>query len=128
VSETWTPPAPPIETVWHDPAATKADVLAALRLGAGDIDVPRIDQSIGAAVHAINQFVDRVDALPGPPPPDALQSVLVAASVNVYHRLSYVATLGAGAGAAPTPPEEPFDPLRDLRSELGPFKQRWPVA
>lgn len=124
----WTPPAPPIVSAWYDPAVTKANVLAALRLTATDIDTPRIDQAIPAAAHAIDMYVDRVDPLPDAATSPALQAILDAATINEYHRLSHVATLGAGGNAAPAAQTEPFDPLRDLRVELAPFKQRWGVA
>lgn len=113
--------------VWYDLAITKANVLAALRLSATDIDVPRIDQAIPTAAAAIEQEVDRVDPLPGPPPPADLQFVLDAASVGAYHMLATVATIGAGAQAAPMIPGTPFDLLRDLRWMLLPYKQGWTV-
>lgn len=128
MSEAWTPPAPPIESAWYDPALTKANVLAALRLTATDIDVPRIDQAIPTAAHAIDQFVDRVDPLPQAAATPALQSILDRATVAEYHILGIVSTLGAGAGAAPIIPGSPFDPLVDVRVELLAFKQRWGIA
>jgi hypothetical protein len=128
MSETWTPPAPPIENVWYDLALTKANVLAALRLTATDIDVPRIEQAIPTAAHAIDQFVDRVDPLPAASTTPALQSILDRASITEYHILGTVATIGAGAQAAPIIPGSPFDPLVDVRVELLAFKQRWGIA
>lgn len=114
--------------LWYDLATTKANVLAALRLGASDIDVTRIDQAIPTAAAAIEQEVDREDPLPGPPPPPDLQYVLDSVAVGAYHALGTVATIGAGAQAAPLIPGSPLDLVRDYRTLLLPYKQRWGVA
>ncbi|HKV67685.1 MAG TPA: hypothetical protein VJN72_06315 [Gaiellales bacterium] len=112
--------------VWYDTATTKANVLAMLRLSATDIDVPRVDQVIPAAAARIEHEVDRVDPLPGPPAPADLQEVLDTCAVAIYHHGSYVATIGTGLSAVPTPAA--FDPLDGLQAQLIPYKQQWGIA
>lgn len=59
---TWTAPTPPLQDVWWDLAATKAAVLAKLRLLGTDIDAPRIEALVPVAGRLINRRLDRTVA------------------------------------------------------------------
>jgi hypothetical protein len=113
--------------MWWDPAVTEAGVLARLRLTDTDFDIDLIRQSIPAVAATIEQWADRVEPLPGPPPPADLQWALEVAAVALYHQGGAVATIGPGpvtAGAG----TERFDPLTDVYTVLAPYKQGWAVA
>jgi hypothetical protein len=113
--------------VWYDPAATLAAVLATLRLQSGDVDADRIADIIPAAAAIIEQWADRVDPLPGPPPPADLQQGLEIVTIAVYHQAALVATIGGGVSSL-TGSSTPFDPLADAYTLLAPYKQQWAVA
>lgn len=119
--------APPSAGNWYDPAQTRSNVLARLRMTESDVDVDRVDRSIAAAKDAIDARLDRTTPIAGPPPAAGLQEALEVAAVAIYHRGTVTATVGAGAITLPTT-GEPFDPLADVAVELEPYRERWPVA
>jgi hypothetical protein len=113
---------------WYDPAVTQANVLAKLRLSAASADAALIAALVPAAAGAIEQHLDRVTPIEGPPPDPALQEVLEGVTIRLYHRTAMVATIGAGVSTIEAPASGPFDPLADFYVELAPFKERWAVA
>lgn len=113
---------------WYDPAVTQANVLAVLRLSSASADATLIAAKIPAAAKAIEQYLDRMTPIVGPPPDPALQEVLEGVTIRLYHRTALVATIGAGVSTIEAPASEPFDPLADFYVELAPFKEGWAVA
>jgi hypothetical protein len=116
------------EAVWYDLEATLAAVLSTLWLQSGDIDTEHLAECIPAAAAAIDQDLDRLEPLPGPPPPAALQIALEAATIAIYHRDEISATIGAGVSTLRPGTSDRFDPLADVAEELTPFKQQWGLA
>lgn len=112
---------------WYDAAVTQANVLATLRLSSASADAALIAAKVPAAAKAIEQHLDRITPIPGPPPDPALQEVLEGVTIALYHRTAAVATIGAGVSTIETP-SAPFDPLEDFYVELTPFKEGWAVA
>jgi hypothetical protein len=113
---------------WYDLEATLAAVLATLRLQQGDIDTDHLAECIPAAATAIEQYLDRIDVIPGPPPPPSVQIALEAATIALYHRDEVTATIGGGVSTLRASSREQFDPLEDVLAELTPMKQQWGVA
>ena len=112
-----------LDQEWWDPAATLDAVLWQLRLGGADIDATRIAACIPAAGRAITGYIDPLFDLPGPPADVALQNVLEAVTIAIYHRDQVGATVGA------IPPQSgPFDPLTDVTAELDTYREQWGVA
>jgi hypothetical protein len=106
--------APPNSAVWYSLADTTAAVLATLRLTDGDVDADRIEAQVPAAATLIDQYLDRVEAIPGPPPAPHIQQALEQLVVELYRRKE------PNAAAARV-----LDPVR---SELTPHKRRWGVG
>lgn len=113
---------------WYDPTVTEANVLAQLRLSSASADAVLIRAKIPAAAKAIEQYLDRLTSLEGPPPDPALQEVLEGVTIRLYHRTAIVATIGAGLSTIDSSASGQFDPLEDFYVELTPFKQGWAVA
>lgn len=112
---------------WWDPAVTLANVLATLRLGATSIDVDAVTDLIPAAGQAITDYIDPVTVIAGPPPDPALQAVLEAVTIDMYHRAQTAATIGGGVSTL-RPAEGPFDPLAGVLAELAPWAEQWGIA
>lgn len=105
---------PPDVAVWYDLAATRDDVLAELRLTDTDVDVPRVEAIIPAVAMRFDEFFDRIDTIPGPPPPPLVQRRLVTATVVEYRNKDapFQAALPTDIG----------------RADLLPFKQRFGIS
>jgi hypothetical protein len=104
---------PPDIAVWYDLEATTDAVLARLRLTEADVDTEQIKQIIPAAGVLIDEFLDRVDAIVGPPPPAPIQYVLITQVDRMYR-----------AKDIPIPPAL----APDLQAILRPWKQRHGLA
>jgi hypothetical protein len=106
---------PPGSAVWYDLPAVTADVLAILRLTDADVDAERIETLVPAAAILIDQFLDRPEAVPGPPPSPPITQALNQLTIEMYRRK-----------------DVPFDTvthiLGPIRSEILHAKQRWGVA
>lgn len=113
---------------WYDPAVTQANVMATLRLSPASADAALIAAKVPAAAKAIEQHLDRITPIVGPPPDPALQEVLEGVTIRLYHRTAIVATIGAGVSTMEAPASGAFDPLEDFYVELTPFKEGWAVA
>jgi hypothetical protein len=123
-----TDPPPSAGAPWYDPAVTQANVLATLRLSPASADAALIAAKIPAAAKVIEQHLDRLTPLTGPPPDPALQEILEGVTIRLYHRTAIVATIGSGVSALEPPSGEPFDPLADFYVELAAFREGWAVA
>ena len=108
--------APPATAVWYDLAVTTAEVLAILRLTEQDVDTGRIEAAVPAAATLIDEFLDGVTAVPGPPPSPKLQQALDQVTIELYQRR--VAVPGLDLARI-------LDPVR---SELLGSKERFGVA
>lgn len=108
-----TSPVAPDVAVWYDVESTTGDVLAILRLTEADVDAERIKRLVPATAVQIDQYLDRCDAVVGPPPPQPIQYVLVRGAVELY-----------GSKDLPTSPG--LSP--ELKAILRPWKQRHGVA
>lgn len=113
---------------WYDAAVTQTNVLAALRLSAASADAALVATLIPAAAAAIDQYLDRITPIVGPPPDPALQVVLEGVTIRLYHRTAIVATIGAGVSTIEAPSTGAFDPLEDFYVELARFREGWAVA
>lgn len=109
--------APPATGAWYDIQVTVEQVLAILRLTEQDVDVARIDASVPAAAIHLEQYVDGIDVIEGPPPSAALQQALNVVTIALYQRKDPAVFV--------TAPPEILDPVR---SEIRHAKQRWGVA
>lgn len=103
---------PPDVAEWYDLDATTAEVLAVLRLTDADVDADRIAHLVPSVAVQIDQYLDRCDAIAGPPPPEPIQYALVR-GVDELYRAKDVPTAGLSA---------------ELRAILRPWKQRHGVA
>jgi len=113
-------------TAWYDVETTFENVLAALRLGEGDVDGERIRQKIPAAAALIDQYLDRSDPLPGPPPPPEIQEGLEQATIVLYRRKDTPSNLFPSGD--PATRYDAADPLGELYATLLPWKQGWGIG
>jgi len=107
--------AAPGSAVWYDLAAATADVLAILRLTDADVDAERIEELVPAAAVLIDMFLDRPDAVLGPPPSPPLAQALNQLTIELYRRKD-------------VPFETVTHILDPVRSEILHAKQRWGIA
>lgn len=105
----------PATAVWYDVDVVTAEVLAILRLTEQDVDVERIVTLVPVAAMYIDNFVDRPEAIVGPPPPPLVAEAHRTATIILYRHK-----------------DAPFDTLEDalapVRVLVGPYKQRTGVA
>lgn len=120
--------APPDQTVWWDAAATATAVLEALRLADGDVDADRIDTLIPVAGAIVNDYLDRAEALPTPPP--APVQWALEQTVTALYR-----SKDAGSGnpddfsvEALVTRYRSVDPVADVLATLRPYKQRFGIG
>ena len=76
--------APPATGEWWDESATVAAVLHTLRLQGGDVDTIRLQSLVPAAGLIINNYMDRVVVIDGPPAPPDLQAALERVVIELY--------------------------------------------
>ena len=89
--------------MWHRPRrgsgttcpATVAAVLATLRLQGGDVDTVRIQAIVPAAARSIDNELDRITVLDGPPPDPLIQYELERRTINLYQANIPIAAIGA---------------------------------
>lgn len=112
--------APPAASLWDLPSVV-AGALEVLRLGAGDVDVPRVQAAAEAIVDKIDQFLDSPDPLTVNP---SMLQAAVAGTVNEYRKKD--APFGvANAWSADTVAFRiPNDPLAGSYPLLEPYKRR----
>ena len=77
---------PPGSAVWYDLDQSTADVLAILRLTDADVDAERIGAIVPAAAQLIDTFVDRPEAILGPPPAPPIAQALNQLTIELYRR------------------------------------------
>lgn len=126
-----TAPAPPLaDGGWNDAALTLDHVLDQLRLDPTDPDAPEVTAAMYAAVAMIDQYLDRVDPLPGPPPPAPVQLALEIQTIENYRRKD-----APFAMLNTTLPDQdvPTDiggvgMLQSVAGLLQPYRQRWGFA
>jgi len=121
-------PAAPDDAAWWDSATTRDAVLHRLRLQSGDIDDTRVSALIPAAGFWINDFLDRCDAAPGPPPNPLLQEALIIATINLYNNQQTSGTSTSDFSAMGVISPAVIDPIGEVRLMLMPFKERFGVA
>jgi hypothetical protein len=121
-------PAAPDDAAWWDSSTTRDAALHRLRLQSGDIDDTRVSALIPAAGYLINDFLDRCDAAPGPPPNPVLQEALIIVTVNLYGKDPANGTSTSDFAAMSVGTLGDVDPLGTVRSMLMPFKERFGVA
>lgn len=122
-------PPPLDDGSWCDLPITLENVLRTLRLTADDPDTAAVTAALTAAVSLIDQFLDRIDPLPGPPPPPPVQTAVEVLTVELYRRKDApFALLDA------TLPEDvatdigQLPALQPVTALLLPYKQRWGFA
>lgn len=113
--------------VWWDPAETLASVLWTLRLHDGDVDEEAVAALIPAAACKVQDYIDPIETINGPPPIPAIQAALEATTIALYHRGGANATVGASVSTF-TGTDDPFDPIRDVRAELVAHKEQWGIG
>lgn len=79
------PPPPLDDQSWVDVQATYEAVLLMLRVTVQDPDAEQILACVTAAASLIDQYLDRVEPLPSPPP-GPVQQALEQLSVELYRR------------------------------------------
>ena len=106
---------PPATAVWYDLEAVTGEVLAILRLTDVDVDAERIDTLVPVAAAYIDNYVDRPEAIFGPPPPALVAEGLRVGTIVLYrHKDAQFDTL--------------HDALAPVRVLVDPYKQRMGVA
>jgi hypothetical protein len=122
-------PAPPLDDqTWVDMAATYEAVLLALRVTTNDPDADAILFAIQAAASLIDQYLDRTDPLPVPPPAP-VQTALEQLSVELYRRKDAPFNLLN----ATVPEDIPVDitgvgAIQSVAPLIQPWRQRWGFA
>ena len=123
------PPAPPLDDQsWVDVQVTYEAVLLSLRVTTNDPDAAQILNCITAAASLIDQFLDRTDPLPLPPPMP-VQTALEQLTVELYRRKDAPFNLLN----ATVPEDVPLDisgtgAIQSVAPMIQPYKQRWGFA
>lgn len=105
--------APPDVAVWYDIDATTDEVFGILRLTESDVDADRIRRLVPSVAVQIDQYLDRVNAIIGPPPPDPIQYALVRGCDELYRAKDQTSSPGLSP---------------EVRAILRPWKQRFGCA
>ena len=122
-------PAPPLDDqAWVDMVATYEAVLLALRVTTTDPDAEAIAFAIQAAASLIDQYLDRTDPLPSPPPAP-VQAALEQLAIELYRRKDAPFSLLN----ATVPEDVPVDitglaAIQSVAPLIQPWRQRWGFA
>ena len=120
-------PTPPATGTWWDPTATLDAVLHTLRLTDTDVDAARIAELIPVAGRLIDNHLDRLEAILGPPPDPVVQAELERVTIVLYRAKDSPPTSAEGLMQSAWSPTS-LDALYESRVNLAPFKQRRGVA
>lgn len=106
--------------------ATTEDLAQALRVRLTPENTALLDACLEAAANEIDGFLDRVDALPDPPPPDVSRANVNRAAE--WYKAADAAGGGVGFDQAGVLPARPGDGFARHGTTIRRWRQQWGVS